>query len=105
MHELNEVGAGKKLTYPTESNLVCLLNVKDKKGQTLTQGTIKTIRSDKGFGFITPDNESQDVFFHRTSVEGERFDDLQEGERVEFTMGRDPRDASRTRAESVRVIE
>ena len=71
----------------------------------MTQGTIKTIRSDKGFGFITPDNESKDVFFHRSAVESGNFDDLQEGERVEFTMGQDPRDPSRARAETVRTIE
>ena len=71
----------------------------------MTQGTIKTIRGDKGFGFIAPDNEQKDVFFHRSSVEGVSFDDLQEGDRVEFVKGQDPRDPSRARAESVRVIE
>lgn len=69
----------------------------------MTQGTIKTIRSDKGFGFITPETGGDDVFFHRSSVEGTTFDELREGQRVEFTPGTDPRNPSRTRAEQVRV--
>lgn len=85
--------------------MVYLCQVKDGKDLSLTQGTIKTIRSDKGFGFIAPDESQKDVFFHRSSVEGVSFDDLQEGERVEFAMGQDPRDPSRARAESVRVIQ
>ena len=48
-------------------------------------GTIKRIVGDKGFGFITPDDGSDDVFFHRSRL-GRRveFDDLREGEEVEF---------------------
>ena len=70
----------------------------------MTQGTIKTLRMDKGFGFIAPDDEPRDIFFHRSSVRDANFDDLQEGERVEFVKGVDPRDPSRARAEDVRPI-
>ncbi|CAA9564799.1 MAG: Cold shock protein of CSP family [uncultured Thermomicrobiales bacterium] len=72
----------------------------------MTQGTIKTIRDDKGFGFIKPDEGSQDVFFHSSSVEGgTTFDSLREGQRVQFTSGTDPRNPGRTRAEHVQLIE
>ena len=71
----------------------------------MTQGTIKSIREDRGFGFIAPDGESQDVFFHVSSVEGGSFDELREGQRVEFTAGTDPRNPGRTRAEHVRAVE
>lgn len=71
----------------------------------MTQGTIKTIRDDKGYGFISPDNGGHDIFFHSSSVEGVMFDELREGQRVEYTPGVDPRDASRSRAEHVHVIE
>jgi len=48
-------------------------------------GTIKRIISDKGFGFITPDDGSDDVFFHRSRLGPKlRFEDLREGEEVEF---------------------
>ena len=70
----------------------------------MTHGTIKTIRDDKGFGFITPDGETQDVFFHSSALEYGAFDQLRQGERVSFTAGPDPRNPSRTRAETVERI-
>jgi cold shock protein len=71
----------------------------------MTQGTIKTIRDDKGFGFIKPDTGTQDLFFHSSAVSDGSFDQLREGDRVEFTEGADPRNPSRSRAENVRVVE
>lgn len=72
----------------------------------MTQGTIKTIRDDKGFGFIKPDEGTQDVFFHSSSVEGSTtFDSLREGQRVQFTAGADPRNPGRTRAEHVQLTD
>jgi cold shock protein len=48
-------------------------------------GTIKRLVRDKGFGFITPDDGTEDVFFHRSRlVGGGQFEDLREGDRVEF---------------------
>src|SRR5215470_7815054 len=48
-------------------------------------GTIKKILRDKGFGFITPDDGSDDVFFHRSRLAPKvNFEDLREGEEVEF---------------------
>jgi CspA family cold shock protein len=52
-------------------------------------GTIKKIVRDKGFGFITPDDGSEEVFFHRTRLAPNvNFDDLREGEEVEFQSRR-----------------
>lgn len=52
-------------------------------------GTIKKIVRDKGFGFITPDDGSDEVFFHRTRLAPNvNFDDLREGEEVEFQSRR-----------------
>src|SRR4051812_37248475 len=42
----------------------------------MAQGTIKTVRDDKGFGFIRPEDGGQDVFFHASSVQGTTFDQL-----------------------------
>ena len=50
----------------------------------MPQGTIKKIISEKGFGFIGTDRD--DLFFHRNAVQGE-FNDLREGDTVEFTEG------------------
>ena len=70
----------------------------------MAQGTIKTIRDDKGFGFIKPDGESQDIFFHSSALEYGAFDQLREGQRVEFVAGTDPRNPGRTRAEKVELV-
>ena len=71
----------------------------------MTQGTIKTIRDDRGFGFITPDSRDMDLFFHRSAVEQGTFEELREGQRVEFEIGADPRNPSRSRAEHVRLTQ
>ena len=48
-------------------------------------GTIKKIVRDKGFGFIVPDDGSDDVFSHRSKMAPKVvFEDLREGEEVEF---------------------
>ncbi len=50
-------------------------------------GTIKKIVRDKGFGFIVPDDGSDDVFFHRSRLAPKvQFDDLREGDEVEFQV-------------------
>lgn len=48
-------------------------------------GKIKKLVADKGFGFIQPD-DGPDVFFHHSIVADQQFDDLTEGQRVEFTL-------------------
>jgi len=48
-------------------------------------GTIKKIIKDKGFGFITPDDGSDEIFFHRSRLAPEvYFEDLREGAEVQF---------------------
>jgi CspA family cold shock protein len=73
----------------------------------MATGTVKTIRDDKGYGFITPDGTSgrNDVFFHSSAVMGVGFDSLQEGQRVSFDEEPDPRDMTRRRAVNVTVID
>ncbi len=65
----------------------------------MSQGTIKKIVSGKGFGFIEGDNG--ELFFHSSSVESGSFDDLREGQSVEYTEGHGPKGP---RAENVRVV-
>jgi CspA family cold shock protein len=65
----------------------------------MSQGTIKKLVSDKGFGFI--EGERGELFFHHTSVEGESFESLREGQGVEYTEGSGPKGP---RAESVRLV-
>jgi CspA family cold shock protein len=49
-------------------------------------GTIKTLRVDKGFGFIR-DAAGKEVFFHASAIYGEGIDNLREGDGVEFDLG------------------
>ena len=51
------------------------------------QGTIKRVIRDRGFGFIRS-TDGQEVFFHRSGLQQLNFDELKEGERVEFEMER-----------------
>ena len=63
-------------------------------------GTVKWFNAEKGFGFITPDGGSEDVFVHQSEIQMEGYRDLQEGQRVEFeiTQGQKGKQASQVRA-------
>ena len=67
------------------------------KERTVT-GTIRTLRVDKGFGFIK-DDKGQEYFFHQSAIQGEGIADLREGDSVEFEVGEGPKGP---RAENVR---
>ena len=54
----------------------------------MATGQIKRLAKDRGFGFIRPDGESEDIFFHTSAVQGGGFDNLSEGQTVEFDKGR-----------------
>lgn len=53
---------------------------------TKIKGTIKWFNESKGFGFITPDEDSKDVFVHFSAIQDEGFKTLAEGQRVEFEI-------------------
>jgi cold shock protein len=65
-----------------------------------SNGTIKRLVSDKGFGFILAD-DGNEYFFHNSAGQGTRFDQLREGQAVTFEKGQGPKGP---RAESVRVV-
>lgn len=46
-------------------------------------GSIKTL-NEKGFGFITPDEQGKDLFFHQTGLIDVNFDELKAGDKVSF---------------------
>ena len=76
----------------------------DRKQCTMATGTIKSLR-DRGFGFITPDGGSQDLFFHHSAVTDGGFEMMREGQKVSFDTELDPRDSSRERAVRVKLID
>jgi len=59
----------------------------DLLGEISMTGTIKKIIRQKGFGFITPDDGTEDVFFHRGSLAPRaQIEDLNEGDSVQFQV-------------------
>ena len=63
------------------------------------EGTIKRI-TDKGFGFIENGGD-KDMFFHSSALEGVRFEELREGQRVSYDVGQGPKGP---RAENVQLV-
>jgi cold shock protein len=50
----------------------------------MAQGTVKWFNEEKGYGFISPDDGSEDLFVHYTGIVGEGFRSLEEGEKVTY---------------------
>ena len=53
-------------------------------------GTVKWFSSSRGYGFITREG-AEDVFVHHTAIQGEGYKNLDEGQRVEFSVERGPK--------------
>jgi CspA family cold shock protein len=47
-------------------------------------GTVKWFNAAKGYGFISPDDGTEDVFVHYSAIQGNGYRELSEGQRVEF---------------------
>jgi cold shock protein len=52
----------------------------------MATGTVKWFSDEKGYGFITPDDGSKDVFVHFSNISGEGFRSLAEGAKVSFEV-------------------
>ena len=50
------------------------------------KGKVKWFNDQKGYGFITPDDGSADVFVHHTSIQGQGFKTLAENQAVDFDV-------------------
>ena len=64
-------------------------------------GTVKWFNDQKGFGFIANDNGGDDVFVHFSSITGDGFKTLTEGQKVSFDTEPDPKNSSKLRAVNV----
>ena len=50
----------------------------------MATGIVKWFSTEKGYGFITPDDGSPDVFVHFSAIAGEGYKNLEEGQKVEY---------------------
>jgi CspA family cold shock protein len=67
----------------------------------MATGTVTWFSDDKGFGFITPDDQSKDLFVHHTAIGGSGFKTLAEGAKVSYDAAQGPKGPN---AENVQVI-
>jgi CspA family cold shock protein len=61
------------------------------EGRSMTIGTVKWFNPTKGYGFIQPEDGSQDVFVHISAVERSGIGNLHEGQKVSFDLERGDR--------------
>ena len=64
----------------------------------MTAGTVKWFNSQKGFGFIQPDNGGTDVFVHISAVERAGMSGLNEGQKISFDLEKDQRSGKQSAA-------
>ncbi len=66
-------------------------------------GTVKWFNEEKGFGFISNDDGSGDVFVHFSAIQGNGFKSLREGQQVCYDVECDPKKGNRTHAVNVSI--
>ena len=69
----------------------------------MTQGTVKWFNSQKGYGFIQPDDGSKDVFVHISAVERAGMHGLNEGQKISFGLVADRR-TGKSSAANLRTV-
>ena len=67
----------------------------------MATGTVKWFNSEKGYGFIAPEDGSADVFAHYSAIQTQGFRSLEENQRVEFDVTQGPKGPQ---AENIRAI-
>jgi CspA family cold shock protein len=67
----------------------------------MASGKVKWFNNQKGYGFITPDDGSKDIFVHYSNIVAEGFKSLEEGQKVEFKVAQGEKGP---KAEDVKLI-
>lgn len=66
-------------------------------------GTVKWFNAEKGYGFISSDEDQKDYFVHFSAIMTQGYKSLSEGQRVTFDIEADPKDKNKSRAINVSI--
>jgi CspA family cold shock protein len=66
--------------------MFCTSILNEREVNIMAQGPVKWFNSEKGFGFIAPDDGAKDVFVHYSEIQGGGFRSLEENQRVQFEV-------------------
>ena len=69
----------------------------------MAQGTVKWFNTQKGYGFINPDEGDNDVFVHITAVQNSGLNGLNEGQKVSFDL--EPGRNGKSSAENLKLVD
>ena len=67
----------------------------------MATGTVKWFSDEKGYGFITPDDASKDLFVHHTAIDGRGFRSLAEGAKVSYETQQGPKGPSAANVQAI----
>lgn len=70
----------------------------------MNKGTVKWFNEGKGFGFLSNDDNGEDVFVHFSAILGDGFRNLLEGQHVTYDTEQDPKNSSKLRAVNVSIV-
>ncbi|MBQ4426530.1 MAG: cold-shock protein [Oscillospiraceae bacterium] len=71
----------------------------------MNNGTVKWFNQEKGYGFISNDDGSGDVFVHFSAINMDGYKTLAEGQKVTYETEPDPRDSAKQRAVNVTPVK
>ena len=72
-------------------------------GIAMNTGTVKWFNAEKGYGFISNDDGSGDVFVHFSAIQGTGYRTLSEGQKVTYEVEPDPKNSEKLRAVNVNI--